>query len=363
MGRILGTLMFLLVIGSVLSLLLLHKPELSPPSQDVVIDNEPLASNTLALKSEIEKKGWIVYCARSENGTWDLFASRPDGSHKRNITNTLDYEEAGPLFSKDHKNLLFRRLEKGTTISHDLWGFQGQLMIADADGSNAKPFGNEKEYAWASWSPDGKHILCLTRKDIRIVDLSTKEIVRSLPRKGIYQQLFWSPDGKWFTGTGNIAGQQWCVVRMNADSGELNPVVIFQRSTPDWFPDSSRIIFSSRPANQSTENSYGWTQLYKADGEGKQTDLIYGEDGVHIYGGTLSPGSAYVLFTKCAADGGGSERSGAPMCVMRISDAPAIGGTSAYLQKHYPTAKNAPVLTLTDGWEPVWINTEVFTEK
>ncbi len=315
------------------------------------------------LTTEIGEKGWIVYCARSDNETWDIYASRPDGSCARNITNTPDYEEAGPMFSRDNQQLLFRRLEKGTTINHDLWGFQGQLMIADADGSNAKPLGNDKEYAWASWSPDGKSILCLTRKDIQVIDLVTREIKRRLPRNGIYQQLFWSPDGKWFTGTGNISGKQWCVVRMNAESGQINPIITFQSCTPDWGPDPNQIIFSSRPANQSTSNSYGWSQLYIADGEGKQIDLVYGEDDFHIYGGTLSPGSAYVLFTKCAADGGGSEESGAPMCIMRMSDSPVITGESPYLQEHFPNAKQAPVLTLSNGWEPIWTYAEVFSEK
>ncbi len=315
------------------------------------------------LTSEIEKKGWIVYCARSDNETWDLFASRPDGSNTRNITNTPDYEEAGPMFSRDNQQLLFRRLKKGTTINHDLWGFEGQLMIASADGSNAKPIGADKEYAWASWSPDGKSILCLTRKDIQIIDLSTMEIKRTIPRNGIYQQLFWSPNGKWFTGTGNISGKQWCVVRMDAESGQINPIITFQSCTPDWGPDSNHIIFSSRPANQSASNSYGWSQLYLADGEGKQIDLIYGEDGSHIYGGTLAPDSAYALFTKCAADGGGAEQSGAPMCIMRMSDSPAITGESPYLQEHYPNAKNAPILTLSNGWEPIWTYAEVFSEK
>ena len=54
-----------------------------------------------ALKTEVAARGWIVYGARSDNGTWDLFLSRPDGSARRNITNTPDFEEAAPRFSPD----------------------------------------------------------------------------------------------------------------------------------------------------------------------------------------------------------------------------------------------------------------------
>lgn len=312
------------------------------------------------LAEEVRDKGWLVYCARGGNGTWDLFASRPDGSAARNLTNTPDWEEAGPSFSNDGKKLLYRRLRKGAVIDHDLWGFQGQLMIANAGGGAAEPFGGEGEYAWASWSPDGNRLLCLTRREIQIVDIASKSVFHSMPRKGIYQQLFWSPDGKWLTGTGNFGGMQWSVVRMGAETGAVNAVSAFQSCTPDWHPDSRRVIFSSRPADQSPDNPYGWTQLYMADGEGQLVQLLYGEDGYHIYGGCVSPDGRYVAFTKSEADGGASERSGAPIHVMRMNDAPVVAGDSPFLEPKYPSAKPGPVLTLPAGWEPEWTHEEVF---
>ena len=103
--------------------------------------------------------GWIAYSSRADNGSWDIFLSRPDGSERRNITNTPDTEEAAPRYNLDGSKMLYRRLAKGTTIDHDLWGFLGQLTVADANGSNPKTVGAEKEYAWASWSPDGEQVL------------------------------------------------------------------------------------------------------------------------------------------------------------------------------------------------------------
>lgn len=310
------------------------------------------------LAQEVRGKGWIAYGARSENGTWDLFLCRPDGSQRRNISNTSDFEEGAPRFSPDGTRLLFRRSAKGTRISHDNWGFQGRLMIANADGNNPQPVGEEKEYPFATWSPDGKQIACLTLKGIRIVDLAGKEVVRQWPRKGIYQQMFWSPDGRWLCGVANL-GEMWSIARLNVRSGELNAVHRFQSCTPDWFPDSEHIIFSSRPANQQGQGSYGWTQLWMADGEGKQAELIYGEDGRHIYGGALSPDGRYVLFTRGLVDGGGSESSGAPMCLMRMADAPTIAGPSADLRKVHPKTKDGPVLEFGQGWEPHWTYADV----
>ena len=51
----------------------------------------------------------------------------------------------------------------------------------------------------------------------------------------MYQQLFWSPDGKWFCGVTNNLGEMWTVARMDAVTGEINAVNTFQNCTPDWF--------------------------------------------------------------------------------------------------------------------------------
>lgn len=306
------------------------------------------------LAEEVRDKGWIAFSARAENGTWDLYLMRPDGSDVKNITNTPDFEEAAPRFSPAGDRLLYRKLAKGAKIDHDKWGFQGEPVIANADGSNPQSLAEPGGFPWASWSADGKSVLCLTPKAIQEIDVATKKIVRDMPRKGIYQQLFSSPDGKWLTGTGNHQGESWCVVRMNADSGDVNAVHVFQSCTPDWFPDSRRILFSSRPKGQKAHDGYGWTQLWSANGDGTDNKLVFGEDGFHIYGGALSPDSQYVLFTKCPQDGGGSESAGAPICIMRLADAPIIQGVSTDLRAVHPTTNDGPVLELVPGWEPCW---------
>ena len=316
------------------------------------------ADGSSRLAAEVKNKGWILYSARSDNNTWDIFLSRPDGSQVRNITNTPDFEEAAPRLVNDGTKMLYRRLAKGITIDHDRWGFQGELMVSAPNGAGAETAGQDGEYPWASWMPDGKTIICLTLKGIQFVDLAAKKIVKQIPRQGIYQQLFISPDGKWFTGVANTLGM-WTVVRMNAESGELNPIQKFQNCTPDWFPDSEHIIYSSRPANQKANDGYGWTQLLAAHGNGTGHRLLYGEEGFHIYGGTVSPDGAYILFTKCPEDGGGAELSGAPMCIMRLADTPAIRGESREMRALHPGTKDSPVLELTNGWEPVWTFAEI----
>jgi len=242
-------------------------------------------------------------------------------------------------------------MPKDAVVNHDKWGFQGELIIARAGGENPRPFGGDGEYPWATWSPDGTQIACLTLKGIQIVDLGTREIVRTMPREGMYQQLAWSGDGQWFCGVTNHFGESWTVARMNLETGVITPVNTFQNCTPDWFPDSKRIIFSHRPGNQ---GGYGWTQLWMADGDGSDRGLVFGEDGRHIYGGEVSPDMRYVVFTASVKDGGGSENDGAPMYLMRLSDAPTIHGESPALRKIHPDAGNGLLLSLPVGWEPDW---------
>ncbi|MCP4640712.1 MAG: hypothetical protein GY851_09780 [bacterium] len=312
-----------------------------------------------ALATEVAAQGWIVYSARADSGSWDIFISRPDGSKRRNLSNTPDAEEVSPRFSPDGTRMLYRRMEKGSQIDHDRWGFVGEPVIANADGSSPQALGDAGDLPWASWSPDGKQVLCLSLKGIQIVDLATKKIVRTLPRKGIYQQVFWSPDGKWLCGTANNAGTRWTVVRMDVATGDLKPLRAFQNCTPDWFPDSRNVILSSRPAGQPGANGYGYTQLWMVDSETKDASLVYGEDGFHMYGAAVSPDGAYVVFTKGPKDGSGAKKDGAPIHVMRLSDAPSIGGDSPDLRKVHPDTKDGPTLRIGMGWEPCWTFVDV----
>jgi dipeptidyl aminopeptidase/acylaminoacyl peptidase len=317
------------------------------------------------LATEVHNKGWVVFSAQTDKGDWDLFVMRPDGSQRRNITNTPDTNEIGGRYSPDGKRMLFRRIPKSVVVKHDRWGTLGQLTFANADGTGAAAYGVDGEYPWAVWGPDGKQIATLTKTGIEIWDVAAKKIARTLDRKGIYQQLFWSPDGKYFTGPANLYGENWTVIRLNAMTGEANAVNKFQNCTPDWFPDSKRVIFSSRPANQedldptlreavNQKPTYGWTQLWMANGEGTGQRMLYGEDGRHIYGGAISPDGLYVIFTRSPIDG----ITKSPMGIIRLADAPIIGGDSKALRKLHPKAHDGPVLNLPEGFEPHWTYTK-----
>ena len=118
------------------------------------------------------------------------------------------------------------------------------------------------------------------------------------------------------------------------------------------------MIFSNRHASDTLLGQRGWTQLWMADADGRNPRLVYAEDGRHIYGGHVSPDGKYVLFTGNPQEDGDPANRGAPMALMRLADAPLLGGNSALLRQRHPEAASGPVLTLPSGWEPCWTFSE-----
>ena len=47
------------------------------------------------LAGEVASRGWILFSTKTGQGDYDLFLSRPDGSSRRNLTQTLDANEFG----------------------------------------------------------------------------------------------------------------------------------------------------------------------------------------------------------------------------------------------------------------------------
>lgn len=339
------------------------------------------------LAAEVAPRGWIIFAAHptevnggrivqdmGARGQTDLYLSRPDGSQLRNVTNTPGFTEYGGRFSPDGKRVLYRRLPKDRPINHDLWGEFGELVIAGADGSNPVVQGKEGEYPWASWSPDGKQIACLHKKQglIRIHDLEGKKSVKEMPNQGIFQQLFWSPDGKRVCGTANVAGQQWNIVSVELQSQKLTLLSRALNCTPDWFQnDSGRVIYSNRTPGMTSRlgeqaDSYGFTILMQATADGKNRTLVYGRLWKHVYFACTSPDGKYVVFADDPNDG----LIVGELHVIRLSDTPMVAPQPPFpeLKERYPGAQEGPVLDLKlpngtplRGFEPHWTYTEIGT--
>lgn len=325
-----------------------------------VAESSTDAPGARELAKEVATKGWIAYSTKTPQGDYDVFLARPDGSSKRNLTKTPEFNEYGVMFSPDSTRILYRRHKAGMETNHDRWGAMGTLVVANADGSNPVVQGGEGEWPWASWSPDGKWFACLYKREgkIKIIEAESKKLIKELPRKGIFQQLFWSPDGKQLCGTANIAGQDWNILTLDVATGKTTLLTRALNCTPAWFQtDPNCVIYSNRTPGLG--NEYGWTMLMQATADGKSRTLIYGERDRHIYYGRTSPDDKYVIFARPPANG----RMEDEMVIVRLADTPIIPGDYQALKALYPNAKDGPILPLGEtGFAPHWTFVDVGTK-
>jgi Tol biopolymer transport system component len=322
------------------------------------VEPSEVPADVARLAEEVRGKGWVVFPARSEGRDWDLYLMRPDGSGRRPLTRTPEWNEAWPQFSRDGARLLYRRLKRDEAISGNRYGEQGVPVVAEADGTAPQVLGEEGSLPWATWSPDGREFATLSIKGVSLVDAETGRVRLRLPRRGMFQQLTWSPDGRWLVGVANSFGTGWSIARMDVATGSVAAVNTVDCCTPDWSPDGREVVFSWRPPGRQANQGQGWTQLWRANADGTGRRLVYAEDRRHIYGGHVSPDGKYVLFTGNVQEDGDPERGGAPMGLIRLADAPIVAGEGSELHALHPGARGGPVLTLPTGWEPCWTFSE-----
>jgi Tol biopolymer transport system component len=348
-----------------------------------------------ALAREVKDRGWIAYSAcYDENGKlivsnnlggdshggdffaaegkprdfkrcqWDLFLMRPDGSGRRNITRTRQYNELAPRFSPNGRRLLYYRGPPEQAIADNNGYGTHELVVADADGTGPTVFG--RGYNWASWGPGSDRIACLNAEGIVFVDVATKKVVSRLKRKGFFQQLNWSPDGKRLCATANGLGKYWNVASMDVATGAVSVIGESElyNCTPFWLPDSRHVSYA-RGIAEGERDGRAWLEV--ADYEGKDHRVIYAEKGRHVYGSRVSPDGKYVVFTRSVADLGEAGGAGVEVALMRLEDAPIIVGFSdeerARRGLPAPNPKKGPVLHLGLGWEPHWTFAEIRTPE
>lgn len=314
--------------------------------------------DTASLARELRSQGWIAFSAVGAAGDWDLFAMRPDGSERHQLTHTREFNETGVRFSPDGKRLLYYRQPAADPVDNNSYGTH-ELMLADTNGANAVSFGTD--FPWAAWGPDSKTFAALTPRGIVVVDVASRKITRAVPRAGIVQQLGWSPDGRTFTGTANGLGQYWNIGALDAATGKIKTVSETDRynCTPDWTPDSRHIVY----ARGIVPNDGGRAELWLSNADGSDRRMLYAEFSRHIYGAATSPDARYLLFTRSEEDLGKVDHAKTTMAIIRAADTPMLGEENPALRSRFPAAKRALRLDLGPGWEPHWTRAEIRISK
>jgi Tol biopolymer transport system component len=301
------------------------------------------------LAEELHTKGWIIYSARTDQGDWDMFVMRPDGSDRRKYIGSPEFNEGGARVSPDGKRVLYYRQPKAEEIENNQYGVN-ELVIANVDGSNPVVYGNQ--FPWATWGPDSRQVSCLTPRGIKIFDLESRKVVRELPRKGVVSQLGWSPDGKWLIGTADHLGQFWNIGLINAVTGDIIAVSETDRynCTSDWVPDSKRIVY----ARGIIPEKPGRAELWVGTIDGRPPQPLYAEEGHHIYDACSSPDMKYLIFTRSVGDLTRVDQKDTSMAIIRWDDTPMRGDDGESLRQRLPDAKRGPRFDLGPGWEPFW---------
>jgi len=196
---------------------------------------------------------------------------------------------------------------------------------------------------WASWSPDGKQLPALYRRQgkIRIFDLQTKLSVKEMPRQGIFQQLYWSPDGKRVCGTANLNGQDWNVVSIDLASGKMTLLSRYLNCHAGLVPKrcQSCHLFQSHPRcgkrlrmDHAHASHRRWTKPHLALRRTGTAYLLW----LHVPRRSIRN-----LFRS-----GVRWRGRCPMVIIRLADSPIIAPENyAALKSLYPNAKKGPILS------------------
>ena len=112
--------------------------------------------------------------------------------------------EAGVRFSPDGKRILYYRIPAGEAVDNNTYGTY-DLVIADADGCECR----RVTAAISRGRRGGRMERSSPASTAAASGSSTSPAGKrsaQLPRKGIVQQLVWSPDGASFAGTANGLG-------------------------------------------------------------------------------------------------------------------------------------------------------------
>jgi Tol biopolymer transport system component len=238
---------------------------------------------------------------RGDRGGFDLMSVRPDGSDLR-LLGSFPGDNAGLTWSPEGERLLLNFTETGPT------GFRLSVVNADGSGSRELNLGHPADYA--SWRPDGRHIVFRGQlgdgtSGAFIADADGTN-VRQLPIESMglvdFEGLGWSPDGRHlsFMSDGRLGGTTgWQINIADIDGDgtvtELHQLKMDPDSTdehvPAWSPDSRQFAFLLE------KDFKRHVAIAKADGSGMR--LVGPETfATNILGYTWSPDGTTLLITE-----------------------------------------------------------------
>ena len=253
----------------------------SPNPRHVTITS---SSQNVVFDVACEHTPLIAYVSDA-NGSTQIYVKRPDGTGKRQLTNTLG-NNTDPVWSPDGSRLAFISTRDG----------RAEVYVMNFDGSAARRLTNDP---------------------------------------GIEGPPIWSPNGSRlaFTRTATTSGAKPAIFVVNSDgANEINVSMDTSRFnvSPDWSPDGTRLVYGAQEYS-CCQNGKSEIRIVNADGTGRitvvpdvfttmdyRTNPRWSPDGTRIafndetwiavmnLDGTqhqLLPGSPYALLRDWSPDG------------------------------------------------------------
>ena len=279
------------------------------------------ASETTATPETIEmppeavtaSQGWIAYQGLSDSGPDGVFLVRPDGTDDHEILLDVPGRRLHPDFSPD-----------GTMLAFDAQdGGPDETWIAAADGSSPRLVAGCETgcyQAWEpAWSPDGTQLALATTRPsasgmtmgIAIVDVATGSvtpIVEHPSSEGQDHFPRWSPDGTqlvFWRGSATSDGGDTAVFTVGIDGTGLTQLTdtSLVAGDPDFSPDGTRILFTTRPLLQYQEA--GQSELYTmaTDGTDQKRITDYGDTGPRATQPRWTPDGTAILYIRTTQTG------------------------------------------------------------
>ena len=230
-----------------------------------------------------------TYRGRSSQPAYagEIYVMNVDGTEKQNLTNNpaLDYHSS---WSPDGKKILFISKRDGNK----------EIYVMNADGTDQRNLTHNPAIDdYASWSPDGSKIVFVSHRDRKENDRNIEIYVvnadgtnqRNLTNHpGRDKTPSWSPDGKKIAFHSN-RGLNDDVYVMNADGTGLTRLTDargrYDNEGGIWSPDGKKIIFVSN--RERPGEPWADTYIMNADGSEQQKFL----DGIGLFWGGVSPWS------------------------------------------------------------------------
>ncbi len=194
----------------------------------------PFLSGISAEFTTFSKDGkWIAYVTYPVGSLW---RSRVDGSERQQLTDPPIYP-LNPRWSPDGKQIAFWGYRKGTV---------DEIYTVPADGGTPQPLvpGTSVARREPNWSPNGDRILFEEVAPnappvLRLLDLQSHR-VSSIPGSVGYTGPRWSPDGRHIVAMTKDARK---MVLFDFQTGKWSDLIEITNGFPNWSRDSQFVYF------------------------------------------------------------------------------------------------------------------------